>query len=399
MKLNQNMPLSCIAVKDEPAQQHIPSHIAPLYLSSTYIYDSPEKAHSVFSGKNNALIYGRWSHPNAEIAEAKIGKMEGFGTATPAKALLFNSGMAAITALFETVLQPGNSLIVQGNIYGTTYDYLQSLSKKFNLQLFFVDMADLKTVEKRFKEQPIQMIYAESPANPTLNCYDLKKIASMAHRYGAVAAIDSTFASPLLQHPLQLGFDVVVHSSTKYLNGHGNSLSGVIISCNLNYIEKEVWNYRKLHGSIISPMDAWLLNQGLKTLHLRMPQHCNNAMAVATFLQKHPAVAAVHYPGLKTHPDHHIAKKQMTAFGGVLSFELKGGIKAGKKLMKAVKWCQLTASLGATDTLIQHPASMSHSFVPKATRLKFGITDGLVRLSVGIEDASVIINDLRQALA
>jgi methionine-gamma-lyase len=241
-------------------------------------------------------------------------------------------------------------------------------------------------------------LYAETPSNPTLNCYNLKALSDLAHRYKARLAVDNTFASPYLQQPLKFGVDFIVHSATKYLNGHGTGLSGFLVGRDVKFMQKEVWKIRKLNGTICSAFDAWLLNIGMKTLSLRMDKHGANALAVAKFLQQHKAITKVNYLGLKQHPDHALAKKQMRNFGGVLSFELKGGYKAALKLMKKVKFCQLTASLGTIDTLIQHPASMSHYFVSKPQREAFGITDGLIRLSVGIEDVQDVIDDLQQAL-
>jgi methionine-gamma-lyase len=288
---------------------------------------------------------------------------------------------------------------VQGNIYGTTVDYINHAALQFGLKVHYEDFKKLDKVEAILKkDKKIKLVYTETPSNPTINCYDLKALSSLAHKYKTRIAVDNTFASPYLQRPLEYGVDFVIHSSTKYLNGHGTGLSGLLVGSDIAFMDKDVWTIRKLHGSICSPFDAWLLNLGMKTLSLRMQQHCSNALAVAKWLQAHKAIAKVNYLGLASHPDHALAKRQMKDFGGVLSFEMKKGYKAGEKLMKNLKFCKLTASLGTTDTLIQHPASMSHYFVPKEQREKFGITDGLVRLSVGIEDVQDIIDDFEQAL-
>jgi methionine-gamma-lyase len=396
----KELKFASISTQDNPSQEgYIMPHTAPLYLSSTYIYESPEKAQQVFKGKEKAYIYSRWSHPNAELVERKIEQMEGYGSDTACRALLFSSGMAAISALFQSIIKPGDSLIVQGNIYGTSVDYINHIVQQFGLKVYYEDFKGPDKIEAILKkDKKVKLLYTETPSNPTINCYDLKALATLAHKYKTRIAVDNTFASPYLQRPLGHGVDFVIHSSTKYLNGHGTGLSGLLVSSDLVFIDKEVWTIRKLHGSICSPFDAWLLNLGMKTLSLRMQQHCANAMAMATWLQAHKAISKVHYLGLDSHPDHALAKKQMSSYGGVLSFEMKKGYKAGEKLMKHLKFCKLTASLGTTDTLIQHPASMSHYFVPKEQREKFGITDGLVRLSVGIEDLSDIIADFEQAL-
>jgi methionine-gamma-lyase len=400
-KGKKDLSFASIAAQDNPPEgEHIMPHTAPLYLSSTYVYESPEKAQEVFKGKAKAYIYSRWSHPNAELVERKIEQMETFGSKGKCRALLFSSGMAAISALFQSIIKPGDSLLVQGNIYGTTVDYINHAAQQFGLKVYFKDFKQLDQVEAILKkDKKIKLVYTETPSNPTINCYDLKALSSLAHKYKTKIGVDNTFASPYLQRPLAFGVDFVIHSSTKYLNGHGSGLSGLLVGSDIAFMEKEAWTIRKLHGSICSPFDAWLLNMGMKTLSLRMQQHCSNALKVAQWMESHKAIAKVNYLGLASHPDHPLAKKQMKDFGGVLSFEMKKGYKAGEKLMKQLKFCKLTASLGTTDTLIQHPASMSHYFVPKEQREKFGITDGLVRLSVGIEDVQDIIDDLEQALS
>lgn len=401
-KSKKELKFASIAAQDNlPTDEYINPHVTPLYLSSTYVYESPEKAQAVFKGKEKAYIYSRWNHPNAELVEKKIEQMEVYGIKDAnCRALLFSSGMAAISALFQSLIRPGDSLIMQGNIYGTTVDYVNHVSQQFGLKVYYEDLKDLAKVEAIFKkDKKVKLLYAETPSNPTINCYDLKALASLAHKYKSKMAVDNTFASPYLQQPLAYGCDFVMHSSTKYLNGHGSGLSGLLVGSDVAFMDKEVWKIRKLHGSICAPFDAWMLNMGMKTLSLRMEQHCANAMKVAQWLEKHKAISKVNYLGLASHPDHALAKKQMKNYGGVLSFEMKKGYKAGEQLMKRLKLCKLTASLGTTDTLIQHPASMSHFFVPKEQREKFGITDGLVRLSVGIEDVSDIISDLEQAMA
>jgi methionine-gamma-lyase len=384
-----------ILSRDEPKERNIHSHIAPLYLSSTYIYPSVDEAQEVFKGKKKAHIYGRWSHPNAELAEEKLEAMQANKNT---KALLFSSGMAAIAAVFQALIKPGDKILVQGNIYGTTIDYLNHFSAQTGFENVYADLKNLNEVEALFKKHKFKVLYCETPSNPTIACYDLEKLSSIAHKYGAKVVVDNTFATPLLQQPLHLGADFEIDSSTKFLNGHGTGISGAVIGADKNFMEKDLWKIRKLNGSIISPMDAWLLNLGMKTLSVRMEKHCSNAMKIAEFLSKHKAVKSVNYLGLKSHPDHKLAAKQMCGFSGVLSFELKDGYKAAKKLMGRVKLCHLTASLGTTDTLIQHPASMSHYFVTKKQRDTFGITDGLVRLSVGLENAEDIIDDLERAM-
>jgi methionine-gamma-lyase len=301
--------------------------------------------------------------------------------------------------LFQSILKPGDALLAQGSIYGTAVDYFNNYSTSLGIEIIYADFKNLQQLEDILKQKKnIRLIYTETPSNPTLNCYNLKAIAQLAKKYQIKTAVDNTFASPYLQQPFKFGIDFIVHSATKYLNGHGNALGGFLVGTDIKFMQDAVWKIRKLNGTIAAPFDAWLLNAGMKTLALRMDRHCENTLAIAKFLQTHRSISHVNYLGLKTSQEHSLAKKQMKNFGGVLSFELKGGYKAGIKLMQKIKFCRLTASLGTTDTLIQHPASMSHSFVPKTQREKFGITEGLVRLSVGLEDVQDILSDLQQAL-
>ncbi|MDB5281049.1 MAG: PLP-dependent transferase [Bacteroidota bacterium] len=374
-------------------------HTVPIYASSTFIYESPEIAQQIFSRKIEGFAYSRFSHPNAILVEEKIEQLETFGLNMEAKALVFSSGMTALSNLFQSLLKPGDCILAQGNIYGTSVDYLSHFAQVYNMEVVYVDFAKLNELENILKQKKnIKLLYAETPSNPTISCYDLSALGKLASKYSVKFAVDSTFASPYLQQPFKYGADFIIHSATKYLNGHGTALGGFLVGRDIAFMRNNVWKVRKITGGICSPFDAWLLNNGMKTLSLRMDKHSSNSLTVAKYLQTHPAVKMVNYLGLKDHPDHALAKKQMSNFGGVLSFDLKKGYKAGEKLMKKIKFCRLTASLGTIDTLLQHPASMSHSFVAKAQREKFGITDGLVRMSVGIEDTQDIIRDLEQAL-
>lgn len=393
------MGFASITSQDQLLKKHTAPHTSAIFASSTYIYESAEQAQKVFNGDADAFIYSRWSHPNAELVEDKVARLESYGLPFAAQALIFSSGMAAIAALYQSILKPGDKILAQGNIYGTAIDFFNHHEDQLGVDVIYADFKKLNELESILKaEKQVKLMYIETPSNPTLNCYDLAALNGLAKKYGVKTAVDNTFATPYLQQPLKFGTDFVIHSATKYLNGHGTGLSGFLIGKDVEWIQKTVWKIRKLNGSICSPFDSWLLNLGLKTLSVRMEQHCKNTLQVARFLQQHPAVLKVNYLGLKDCADHRLAKKQMKNFGGVLSFEMKQGYKAGEKLMQKIKFCKLTASLGTTDTLIQHPASMSHSFVSKEQREEFGITDGLIRLSVGIEDVNDILNDLNQAL-
>jgi methionine-gamma-lyase len=376
------------------------AHNMPVFATSTFVYESAKAAADIFSGKNTGFIYSRWSHPNAVLVEEKIAQLEGFGLSLPSVAWCFASGMAALNALFQSLLKSGEAILAQGNIYGSSVDYFNHFGKQFGIHVFYEDFYRLNELEELLKQyKNIRVIYCETPSNPTVHCYDLSALHTLAKKYSCKLCVDNTFATPLLQQPLKFGADFVLHSATKFLNGHGNALSGAVISTDIDFMREVLWKVRKLHGSIIAPFDAWLLNTGIKTLPLRMKQHCRNAMQVAEYLSKHRAVAMVNYLGLSAHRDHSLAQRQMTDYGGVLSFVLKEGKPAARKMLQQIKLCKLTASLGTCDTLIQHPASMSHSFVPPAQREKFGITDGLIRISVGLEDVNDIIHDVEHALS
>jgi methionine-gamma-lyase len=387
-----------ICVKD--SSKYAPfSHTPPIFASSTFIYESPEKAIEVFKGNEKAFIYGRWSHPNVELVEEKLEALESIDYPDlKVKGFLFSTGMAAIAALFHTVLKPGDTIIAQASIYGSTVELLNALIKPLGIEVLFIDFDDIAAVESSIKaSKNVRLLYAETPSNPTLSCCDLRALSDLAHRYGAQMSVDNTFATPYLQRPFNFGVDFIVHSTTKFLNGHGNALGGFLIGKDVAFMTSAVWLQRKLNGAMLSPFDAWLLNNGLKTLSLRMDKHCSNAMQVANFLEQHVAVSKCNYLGLRSSAYHELSKQQMTGFGGVLSFVLKDGMEAGIRLMKNVQFCTLTASLGTADTLIQHPASMTHSNMPKAQREASGISDGMIRLSVGIENVEDIIDDLAQA--
>jgi methionine-gamma-lyase len=297
-----------------------------------------------------------------------------------------------------STLTTGDKVIVQGNLYGGTTELLTKILSPLGIQPVITDLKKLNEVEKLAADEHVKMIYIETPANPTIDCYDIEFLTRIAKKKNQLVAVDNTFATPYLQQPFKFGVDFVVHSTTKFLNGHGNSTSGTLVSNNPEFMDKTVFNYLKLLGTNSNAFDAWLLLQGMKTLEVRMERHCINAIAVSKFLESHPAISRVNYCGLPSHPDHEVAKKQMKNFGGMLSFELKGGLEAGKKLLRNIQLCQLAVSLGTVDTIIQHPASMSHVGVKKEIREQYGITDGLIRLSVGIEDVHDLIADFGNAL-
>jgi methionine-gamma-lyase len=369
------------------------AHTTPIYQTSTFVFENAEQAAARFAGEEEGYIYMRVAPntPTHAVLVEKIAALEGGETG-----LTFASGMAAVTAVALSQLQKGDHLVSSDVVYGSTYSLFSTILTKFGIEVSFVDTSDLEKVQDTVKETT-KMIFVETPANPTLRVCDIAELAKLAREIGALSVVDNTFATPCFQRALPLGADVVVHSSTKYIGGHADLLGGVVVGSG-----EFVTNMKPVvhtTGATLGPLEAWLCIRGLKTLHLRMEKHASNAMAVAQFLEAHPKIEWVRYPGLPSHPQHAIAKKQMSGFGGMVSFGVKGGLKAGRKLMNRVELCTLAVSLGAVDTLIQHPASMTHATVPREARMKAGITDEMVRISVGVEEPEDIIADLDQALA
>lgn len=388
---------------------HIPdpnyAHLTPVYASSTYLFDTAEQGMNRFSGKEPGYIYSRWGNPSFTEAEQKIAALEGYGLKDhdgqplALKAILHASGMAGLTTLFLSNLKAGDKIISHFSLYGGTDELFQKILPGLGIETIVVDMHDLHKTEAAIRANPgIRLMYLETPANPTLRCVDLEELIALARRHSLLTAVDNTFATPYLQQPFRYGADFVFHSTTKFLNGHGTAVGGVLVGKDIALMNGPVTKTHRLLGGNSNPFDAFLLTNGMKTLSVRMEQHCRNAVAVAGFLEKHPAIAKVNYPGLPSHPDHDIAKKQMKHAGAVMSYELKGGIEAGKKFINKLQMCVRAVSLGTCDTLICHPASMTHYGVPKEQREKYGIGDGLIRMSVGIESEEDILNDLEQAL-
>lgn len=367
------------------------AHVAPIYQTSTFVFKDCDQGARRFAGEEAGYIYTRLGNPTEAELEAKMTALEN-GEAALATA----SGMAAISTTLVSLLKQGDHIVAGDTLYGCTHGFISELLPQFGVEVTMVDTSIPENIEAAMKSNT-KVVYVETPANPTMKIVDIKTAAKIAHKHGAKLVVDNTFMSPFFQRPLELGADVVVHSATKYIGGHGDVIAGVIVG------QKEVIDgiripHLKDFGGCIAPFDAWLLLRGLKTLGVRMERHEANALKVAEFLEAHPLIERVYYPGLASHPQHQLAKEQMHGFGGMMSFELKGGIEAGKTLMNSVKMISLAVSLGCVDSLIQHPASMTHSPVPREERLKAGITDGLVRLSVGIEGIDDIIADLAQAL-
>lgn len=388
---------------------HVPdpnyAHLTPVYASSTYVFDTAEQGMNRFSGKEKGYIYSRWGNPSFTEAENKIALLETFGIKDKngdpleAKALLHASGMAALTTLFLSHLKGGDKVLTHPSLYGGTDELLQKIFPSLGVQTIITDMHDLNQVEELIKnDNSIRMMYLETPANPTLRCVDMAACISLAQQYGLTTAVDNTFATPYLQQPFRFGADYVFHSTTKFLNGHGTAIGGVLIGTDIEKMNTTVSKTHNLLGGNSNPFDAFLLTMGMKTLEVRMERHCNNALQVARFLDSHAAISKVNYPGLESHPDFEIVQKQMKHPGAMMSFELKNGLDAGKRFIDKLGMCVRAVSLGTCDTLISHPASMTHYGVPKEQREKAGISDGLIRMSVGIENIEDLLRDLEQAL-
>lgn len=394
---------ACVHGGHVPDPNH--AHLTPIYASSTYVFDTAEQGMNRFSGKEPGYIYSRWGNPSFTEAEHKIALLETRGLSDEqgrplqARALLHASGMAALTTLFMAHLSAGDKVLTHPSLYGGTDELLQKILPGLGVETVIVDMHDPGHVEEALRSQgPFKMMYLETPANPTLRCVDLEACLALGRAQGLVTAVDNTFASPYLQQPFRYGADYVFHSTTKFLNGHGSAIGGVLVGRDLEEMNKRVVVIHRLLGGNANPFDAYLLTLGMKTLELRMDRHCDNAMRVATFLDRHPAVSLVNYPGLESHPDYAIAQKQMRHPGAMMSFELKGGLEAGVRFIDRLQLCVRAVSLGTCDTLVCHPASMTHYGVPREQRLAAGIGDGLIRMSVGIETADDLLHDLEQAL-
>lgn len=381
------------------------SHTTPIYATSTFTFNSTDEGMERFKGSDKSRIYTRWGNPTFTAAEETIAALESHnltnekGEPLVLKALLHASGQAAMTTLFFSNLSAGDTLISHYSLYGGSQELMQKVLVEAGVNIILIDVRDLNLLETTIKANPAaKLIHLETPANPTLQCVDIEAICKIAKANGIKVSVDNTVATPYLQQPFALGADFVFHSATKFLNGHGSALHGVLLGKDIELMHTKVWKWHALLGGNSNAFDAYLLIQGMKTLEIRMERHCSNAAKVAAFLENHTAVEKVNYTGLATHPDHAIASKQMKQDAPLLSFELKGGITAGKKFIDALEVCTRAVSLGTVDTLVSHPASMTHYGIPREERIKYGITDGLIRMSVGIENYEDLEADLTQAL-
>lgn len=366
--------------------------LPPIYQNSTFRFTSAEECAEAFINEESGYVYTRWGNPTQQLLEQKLAVLEA-GEAALATA----SGMGAVSTALLTALPNGGHVVAMETLYSATHHLLNEELRSLGIETTFVDATDVNEIERALRTET-KVIYLESPTNPLLKLVELRACAEVAKAHGAITMIDNTFATPCGQQPIALGIDVVVHSMTKYLSGNGAVIAGAIVG-EKQFIERAKTGALRNFGAVISPFNAWLTLHGITTLPLRWTRHCENALRVAAFLETHPAVAWTRYPGLRSHPQHELAKRQMDGFGGMITLELKGGRRAGERLVNRLQVCALAVSLGDVRTLICHPASTTHSLVPAQIRRQTGITDGLVRISVGLEDAEDIIADLGQALA
>ncbi|MFQ5905328.1 MAG: trans-sulfuration enzyme family protein [bacterium] len=363
----------------------------PIYQSSTFAFRSAEHGAAIFAGAEDGYVYTRIANPTIVRLEKKMARLEGAEAG-----LAFASGLAAIAACVTTLTREGDSFVTDDTIYGGTHAMFKDVVPRFGITPVHVDCSDINNTRRALRED-VKWIFIETPANPTIKVVDIEAHAKLAKEAGVPLVVDNTFGTPFFQRPIQLGADVVVHSATKYICGHGDVVGGIVVG-KKDFIDRMRKDALSHMGAVMSPFSAWLLLRGLKTLGIRMERHALNAQRIAEFLKDHPKISRINYPGLPTDPYHEVAKRQMSGMGGMLAFEMKGGVAAGRNLVDNVKLCTLAVSLGECDTLIEHPASMTHSTLSEEARRAVGITEGLVRLSVGIEDVEDLIEDLKQAL-
>lgn len=388
------------AVHSGHKQDPMYAHLVPIYASSTYVYDTAEQGMKRFSGEEPGYIYSRWGNPTITEAEEKIAALETFGLNIEVKGILHASGMAAIATLMLGTLKSGDKILTHYSLYGGTEELIHKVLPNLGITAVITDLRKINTVADIIKKDPaIKLMYLETPANPTMQCVDLEVLSAIGKDHQLIVACDNTFSTPYLQQPFKYNVDFVIHSTTKFLNGHGTSIGGILLGRDKEWMNTTITKTHRFLGGNANPFDAFLLINGMKTLELRMERHCQNAMEVAHYLEQHPQVEKVNYAGLPSHPEHNIAAKQMRHPGAMLSFELKDGLQAGISFMNKLQMCIRTVSLGTCDTLLSHPASMTHYGVPKEQREQYGITDGLIRMNVGIENIQDIINDLEQALS
>lgn len=391
MTHNQGFATRAIHLGHNP-MAHDGALIPPLHLTSTFAFDTAEAGGEIFAGERAGHIYSRISNPTLDLLEQRMASLEGAEAG-----LALASGMGAITSVLWTLLAPGDEVIVDKTLYGCTFAYMHHGLRKFGITITHVDLTDPENLAAAMNDRT-RIVYFETPANPNMRLVDIAAVAAIAHQGGAQVVVDNTYATPYLTRPIALGADLVVHSATKYLGGHGDLVAGIVVGRADVIQEIRLVGMKDMTGAVMAPFNAMLVMRGLKTLALRMDRHCASAQIVAEWLEGHPQVASVQFPGLASFAQHELAGRQMAQPGAMIAFELKGGLAAGQQMMNNLRMIARAVSLGDAETLIQHPASMTHSTYTPEERAVHGIGDGLIRLSVGLEDVSDILDDLDDAL-
>ncbi len=388
MKTSQHF--ETLAIRTQTERSQFGEHSTPLYLTSSFVFDDAEDMRASFAEEKEKNLYSRFSNPNTTEFVDKITQMEGAEAG-----YAFATGMAAVFSTFGALLNAGDHIVSARSVFGSTHTLFTKYFPKWNITTSYFDVTNLNQIENLITPQT-KILYAESPTNPAVDILDLALLGQIAKKHNLLLVIDNCFATPYLQNPIKFGADLVIHSATKLIDGQGRVLGGVVVG--KADLVKEIYLFSRNTGPALSPFNAWVLSKSLETLAIRLDRHCENALKVATFLESHSAINFVKYPFLKSHPQYEIAKKQMKAGGNVIAFEVKGGIEKGREFLNALQLCSLTANLGDTRTIATHPASTTHSKLSVNDRLEVGITDGLVRISVGLENVEDIIKDVRQAL-
>ena len=378
------------AIRTQTERTQFSEHSTPLYLTSSFVFDDAEDMRASFAEEKEKNLYSRFSNPNTTEFVNKIVAMEGAEAG-----YAFATGMAAVFSTFAALLNAGDHIVSSRSVFGSTHSLFTKYFPKWNIETSYFKVNEVENIEKLIQPNT-KILYAETPTNPAVDVLDLALLGSIAKKHNLLLVIDNCFATPYLQNPIQFGADLVIHSATKLIDGQGRVLGGVTVG--KADLIKEIYLFSRNTGPAMSPFNAWVLSKSLETLSLRVEKHCENALKVAQFLEEHPRVNFVKYPFLKSHPQYEIAKKQMRLGGNIVAFEIKGGIEAGRTFLNNIKMCSLSANLGDTRTIVTHPASTTHSKLSEEDRLEVGITDGLVRCSIGLENVEDILNDLKQAL-
>jgi O-succinylhomoserine sulfhydrylase len=388
---NNNFGFETQAIRTQLERTQYLEHSVPLYLTSSFVFEDAEDMRASFADEKERNIYSRYSNPNTNEFIEKICKMEGADSG-----FAFASGMAAVYSTLAALLNSGDHIVSAGSVFGATHSLFINYFPKWGIETTYFDIDKPESIESCIKPNT-KILFAESPTNPAVDVIDLELLGAIAKKHNLILIIDNCFATPYLQQPIKWGAHLVVHSATKLIDGQGRVLGGITVG-NTELIQK-IYLFSRLTGPSLSPFNAWVLSKSLETLAIRLDRHCENALKVAEFLEQHPNVNKVKYPFLKSHPQYEIAQKQMKAGGNIVAFEIKGGIEAGRAFLDKIKLCSLSPNLGDTRTIVTHPASTTHSKLSIEERLSVSITDGLVRVSVGLETVKDVIADLDQALS